>query len=328
MSMRSIVGLAAALMAVGIAPTANHAFAQAQFPAKPIRIVDAFAPGGTTDILARLIAQKMTETWGQQVIVENKTGANGIVGTEFVAKAPADGHTLLVGSTSTLAVNQSLYRLGFDPVRDLTALTMLASQPLIIVVHPAVSARNLKELVDLAASRPGQLNYASPGVGNPLHLAGELFKTVTRTQMTHIPYNKGSAPAVLDLLGGQVQLMFAPMLPVLPHIKTEKLRALAVTGPRRSPVASEVPTVAEAGIAGYEVTIWNAAVAPAGTPRETVARLNAEIVRIMRLPEIRERLAAGGAESVTSTPDEQTAFVRAEVAKWARVIKDSGTKVE
>jgi tripartite-type tricarboxylate transporter receptor subunit TctC len=318
--------LAALFVSLG-AHVAPQASAQS-YPAKPIRIVDAFAPGGTTDILARLIAQKMTDSWGQQVIVENKPGANGIIGTEYVVKAPADGYTLFVGSTSTLAVNQSLYKLSFDPVRDLAPLGMLASQPLIIVVHPSVPASSVKELVQLAKARPNELNYASPGIGNPLHLAGELFKTVTGTRMTHVPYNRGSAAALPDVIGGQVQLMFAPMLPVQPHIKSGKLRAIAVTGPQRSAIARDIPTVAESGFPNYVVTIWNAAMVPAGTPREVITKLNAEITRILKLPDIRERLTAGGVEPVTSTPEEQGGFTKAEIEKWAKVIRDSGTKVE
>jgi tripartite-type tricarboxylate transporter receptor subunit TctC len=300
------------------------------YPTKSIRIVDAFAPGGTTDILGRLIASKLTPAWGQQVVVENRPGANGIIGSELVARAAPDGYTMMVGSTATLAVNQSLYKLKFDPLKDYDAVTMLASQPLILVVHPSVPVQTVTELIALVKKRPGELAYASPGIGNPLHLAGELFRVVTQTSMIHVPYNRGSAAAMPDLLGGQVQAMFAPTLPVIPHIQSGKLRALAVTGAQRSTVEAvkAVPTVREAGVPGYEVTIWNAMVVPAGTPRDIVGRLNAEVRRIMEMPDIRERLIGGGVLPVTSSPEEQTRFTLTEVAKWAQVIKEAAIKVE
>jgi len=309
-----------------LALLSGTAAAQA-FPSKPIKIIDAFAPGATTDILARTIAGPMSTTFGQPVVVESRTGANGVVGSEFVAKAAPDGYTIFVGSTSTLAVNQALYKLSFDPLKDLQPVSMLAAQPLIVVVHPSVPVKTIGELIAYAKANPQALNYATPGIGNPVHLATELFKKMTGAPMTHIPYARGSAAAMPDLLAGQVQLMFAPMY-VLPQVKDGRLRALAVTGPRRLELTPDLPTVSEAGVPGYTVTLWNAVAVAAGPPKDVVAKLNGEIVRILRQPEVRARMLATGLEPIPGTPEQQGAFIKAEAEQWIKLVKDIGIKVE
>jgi tripartite-type tricarboxylate transporter receptor subunit TctC len=297
------------------------------FPSKPLKIIDAFAPGGTTDLLARLLSNRMGPSLGQSIIVENRTGANGVVGSEYVARSAADGYTMFVGSTSTLAVNQALYKLSFDPVKDLAPVSMLAQQPLIVVVHPSLPFKHMGELIAYAKANPSALNYATPGIGNPVHLATELFIKMSGAPMTHVPYARGSAAAIPDLLAGQVQLMFAPMT-VLPMVRSGQLRALAVTGPKRIDLMPELPTVAEAGQPGYVVTLWNAAAVPAGTPRDVVARLNAEVVRVLQTPEVRKQMAGMGLDPIPGTPEEQAAFTRSEADRWSRVIKDIGIKIE
>jgi len=309
----------------GLGPQA--AFAEGTFPNRPIKIIDAFAPGATTDILARMVASRMQVTFGQPVIVEQRTGANGVVGSEFVAKAAPDGYTMFVGSTSTLAVNQALYKMSFDPTKDLAPVSMLAAQPLIVVVHPSLPIKTIPELIAHAKAHPQALNYATPGIGNPVHLATELFKKMTGAPMTHVPYARGSAAAMPDLLSGQVQLMFAPMY-FLPQVRDGRLRALAVTGPKRMALVPDLPTVAETGVAGYSVTLWNAMAAPAGTPPEIIGKLNAEVVRILNLPEVRSKMLATGLEPLPGTPEQQAAFTRSEAEQWTKLIKDIGIKVE
>ena len=308
------------------AAVATNVGAQA-YPTKPIRIIDAFAPGATTDILARIIATRMSQTFGQPVVIENKTGANGVIGSEYVAKSAPDGYTLFVGSTSTLAVNQVLYKMSFDPVKDFAPISLLAAQSLIVVVHPSLPVKTLKELVAYGKANPKALNFATPGIGNPVHLATEAYKSVSGTPMTHIPYAKGSAAAIPDLLSGQVQMMFAPAY-MSSMVKDGRLRALAVTGPKRMELLPNVPTVAESGVPGYESTLWNAMAAPAGTPAPIIARLNAEIVRIMNLPEVRKQLAETGLDSIPSTPEEQAKFTRAEAERWGKLVRELDIKVQ
>lgn len=312
----------AALLAV-VAPCVS---AQT-YPAKPIRIIDAFAPGATTDILARIIAGRMSETFGQPVVIESKTGANGVVGSEYVAKSTPDGYTLFVGSTSTLAVNQVLYKMSFDPVKDFAPVSMLAAQSLIVVVHPSLPATTLKELTAYGKANPTALNFATPGIGNPVHLATELYKNVSGTPMTHVPYAKGSAAAIPDLLAGRVQMMFAPAY-MSSMVRDGRLRALAVTGPRRMDLLPNVPTVAESGVPGYEATLWNAIAAPAGTPPEIISKLNLEIVRIMNLPEVRKQLADIGIDSTPSTPEEQARYTRLEAERWGKLVQETAIKVQ
>ena len=326
MTISGSIGWMRALVTTALMVLAGQAIAQ-NYPTKPIKIIDAFTPGGTTDILARMLVPHIQPRLGQVITVENRTGANGLIGSEYAARSAPDGYTFFVGSTSTLAVNQLLYKMNFDPLKDFAPVTLLAAQPLILVVHPSLPVNSVLELISYAKANPEALNYATPGIGNPLHLATELFKKMSGAPMAHIPYNRGSAAAYPDLLSGQVQLMFAPMA-ILPMVKDNRLRALAVTGPKRLELLPDVPTVSESGVAGFEVTIWNAAAVPAGTPKEAVDKLNAEIVRALNLPSVREQMASRGLDPIPSTPEEQLKFTLAEADRWGRLIKEIGIKVE
>ena len=297
------------------------------YPAKQIRVIVPFPAGGPTDAIARAIGQKLSETWGQPVIVDNRPGAGGNIGTELAAKSPADGYTLFIGTVAN-AINQSLFaKLPFDFVRDFAPVTQNYVTGLILAVHPSLPAHSVKELIALAKAHPGQLSYSSSGVGGTPHLAGELFNSMAGVTMVHVPY-KGSAPAMADLLGGHIQLTFDNMLTVLPQVKAGKLRGLAVTMTTRSPLTPELPTVAEAGLKGFEVKSWNGVVVPTGTPKEIIARLNGEIVRILRQPDLREKFLVQGVELVPTTPEEFGAFIKQDIAKWAKVIQLSGARAE
>lgn len=314
--------------AAALAILAPHAAAADAYPAKPLRFVVAFPPGGGTDIIARSIAQKLAERIAQQVVVDNRPGAGGNIGTDMVAKSAPDGYTLLMGSAGPLAINASLFgKMPFDPIKDLAPVTLAASTPNVLVVHPSLKAATVNDLIALAKARPGEINFASSGHGTPAHLAGELFNSMAGVKMVHVPY-KGAAPALSDLLGGQVQLMFSTMPPALPHVKDGKLRALAVTSAKRSPAAPGLPTVDEIALQGFEANTWHGVVVPARTPSAIVARLNREIVAILHLPDVVERLSGQGAEPVGSTPREFAAYIRAETLKWARVVRESGAKAE
>ncbi|TRZ96832.1 MAG: tripartite tricarboxylate transporter substrate binding protein [Rhodocyclaceae bacterium] len=307
--------------------TASLGYAQ-DYPNKPVRMVVPFPPGGTTDILARAVGQKLSESWGQQVVIDNRPGAGGNIGTDIVAKSPADGYTLLMGTVGTHSINASLYaKLPFDPIKDFTPVTLVASVPNVLVVNATVDAKSVKELIALAKSKPGQLAFASSGNGTSIHLAGELFKSMTGVAMLHIPY-KGSAPAIAELLGGQTNMMFDNLPSAMPHIKSGRLRALAVTSVRRSPALPDVPTIAETGISGYEASSWFGVLAPAGTPKDIVARIQVDIAKALNAPEIKERLSGQGAEPVGNTPEQFAEHIKAESAKWAKVVKDSGAKVD
>jgi tripartite-type tricarboxylate transporter receptor subunit TctC len=312
----------AALLAL-FAPCA----AAQNYPNKPIRLIVAFPPGGSTDVLARIVGAKLGESWGQQVIVDNRPGAGTNIGTEMAAHAPADGYTLFM-CTFTCAINPSLYsKLNYDLLKDFAPVSMVASVPLIVLVHPSVPVASIKELIALAKAKPGQLNYASFGNGTAAHLATELFKSMAGVDMTHVPY-KGAAPAMNDLLGGQVNLMFESILTGMPHVRAGRLRALAVTSAKRLPRVSDIPTVAEAGVPGYEVDPWFGVVAPAATPPSVISKLNQEIVRIIKLPDVEERIASTGAFALGSTPQQLGAFMRAEVAKWGKVIRAIGVRAD
>src|SRR5688572_22250148 len=287
-----------------------------------------FPPGGTTDILARIAAQKLSEALGQQVVPDNRPGAAGNIGSEQVAKSPPDGYTLLTAPGSTLTIHPSLYaKLPFDPLRDFAPVTILGAVPNALVTHPALPVKNVKELITLARSRPGELNYASTGAGQSTHLSMELFKTMARVTIVHIPY-KGSAPAVTDLLGGHVLLMFDNMPSALPHVKAGKLRALGVSSLKRSPALPEVPTVAEAALPGFEVSVWFGVLAPAGTPKTTLDRLTQILTKALQSPDVRERLASQGAEPIGNTPEQFTAQMKADLAKWAKVVKDANVRLD
>ena len=303
------------------------AFAQT-YPTKPVRIVVPFPPGGGTDIGTRILAQKLSEAWGQSVVVENKGGAAGIVGTEFTAKAAPDGYTLMMGNIGTHAINVSLYKkLPYDPVRDFAPVSQVAGLPLFLLVHPSVPANSTTDLVALLKSKPGQFDYSSSGSGGSMHVAAELFKSMAGVRIVHIPY-KGGGPAVADLLAGQVKISFATVLETLGHVKSGKVRALAVTSSRRSLAAPEFPTIAESGLPGYESTSWLALFAPAGTPREIIARVSADAARVMNTPEVRERFVAQGADPIGSTSEQLAAVLSRDIAKYAKVMKDSGTQPE
>jgi len=293
-----------------------------------VRFVVGFTPGGPSDILARALGQKLAESWSQQVVIENRPGAGGNLAAETVAKSAPDGYTWLLGNNSILATNQSLYRsLGYDPVRDFAPVALVAIQPNILVVNPQVQASSVQELIALAKSSPGRLNYASSGSGAAAHLAGELFKAMTGVDMVHVPY-KGAQPALTDVIAGQAQLMFATSASVIPYIKAGRLRALAVTAAQRSASIPELPTVAEAGVPGFEAITWHGVVVPAATPAALVARLNRDIVAALKERELRERLEALGAEVAPGTPREFADYIAREIPKWAKVVKDSGARAE
>ncbi len=306
---------------------AGAAHAQ-QYPSKPIRIVVPFPPGGIADVMARVFGQKFSDSWGQPAVVENRAGAGGNIGADIVAKSPADGYTLVMGSIGTHSVNISLFsKMPFDPVRDFAPIALVIKSQNLLVVHPSVPAKSVRELIALSGARPGQLAYASAGNGTAGHLAGELFKSMAKIDIVHIPY-KGNTPAIADLIGGQTAMTFATMPTVLPQVKAGRLRALAVTGAQRSPALPDTPTVAEAALPGFDVTNWIGLFAPVGTPPDVINKLNAEIIRIMRLPDVEPRLAAEGARFTPNTPAECGAFVKSEIAKWARVIHDAGIRVD
>jgi len=298
------------------------------YPSKPIRFVVAFPPGGGTDLVARTIAPRLAERLAQQVVVDNRPGAGGNLGTEIVAKSAPDGYTMLMGSVGPLAINASLFaRLPFDPLKDLAPVTLAASTPNILVVHPSLPVASVHELIALAKARPGAINFASSGQGTPAQLAGELFNSMAGVKMVHVPY-KGAAPALADLLGGQVQVMFSTMPPALPHVTAGRLRALAVASLKRSPAAPGLPTIDEAALPGFEATTWHGVMVPAATPSAVVAKLHGDIVAVLRMPDVTERLSSQGAEAIGSTPQEFASYIKTETAKWAKVIRESGAKAE
>lgn len=298
--------------------------AQSSYPSKTIRIIVPYTPAGTTDILARAMGQKFTEAWSQPVIVDNRPGANGNIGTEAAAKAAADGYTLLMGTAGTHGTNPGLYpKLPFDAVKDFAPISLAAVVPNIVVVANALPVKNLKELIAHAKANPGKLTHGSPGQGSTGHLSTELLKSMTGASLTHVPY-KGSAPALQDLVGGQLQVVIDNIPPYLPQVKAGKIRALAVTSAKRSPAAPELPTVEEAGVKGYDASSWFGLLAPAGTPAEVIAKIAAESQRMLQTPDMRERLLGLGAQPVGNTPDEFAKFVRDEIAKWGAVIKNAG----
>jgi tripartite-type tricarboxylate transporter receptor subunit TctC len=297
------------------------------YPAKPIKIVVPYPPGGFNDTLGRTLAAKFTDAWGQPSFVENKPGGNTLIGSDFVAKAAPDGYTLLVVAFP-FAVTPSLIKaMPYDTLRDFAPVILAAQSPNLLVVNPQLPVKSVGELIALAKAQPGKLSYASTGNGSSNHISMELFKSMAGVDILHIPY-KGSAPAVTDLLGGQVGVMFDNVPNVLPHVKAGRLRGLATTGTKRAALAPDIPTVAEAGVPGYEVTVWFGLVAPAGTPREIVQKLNAEVVKILAMPDVRERFLAQGVEPVGSTPEQFGEHIRGQMAKWSKVVQDAGVKAE
>ena len=309
------------------AGAATAAFAQTNYPAKPVRLVAPFTAGGPVDITARILAQKLTDAWGQQVLVENRTGASGMIGAELVAKSPADGYTLLVNSSIHVIVPSLFPKMGYDPMRDFAPITVVSSSPLLLVVTPSLPVKDVKDFIALAKARPGELSFASSGSGSSTHLTAELFKTVTRTNMQHVPY-KGQSQALTDVISGQIPFMFNSLPPVLEFVKGKRLRVLAITSEKRYASLPEVPTFAESGYKELISGSWYAIWAPAKTPDALVARLHADIVKIINLPDVRGRIQELGGEPVGNTPAEFDAFQKADMARWAQVVKKSGAKAE
>jgi tripartite-type tricarboxylate transporter receptor subunit TctC len=297
------------------------------YPSRPIRIVVPFPPGGATDIFARQVAQKMTESWGQQVLVDNKAGASGTIGSEQVAKSAPDGYTLMLTATHH-SINPGLYaKLPYDTLRDFSNVALIATSPNVLLLHPSVPVNSVQELIAHVKARPGGMHYASSSVGGATHLTAELFKTAAGINLIHVPY-KGAAPAMTDLLGGQVTMMFDVLSTSMPHVRAGKLKALGVSSSRRSAIAPDVPTIAESGLPGFEAISWFGLYAPAGVPKDTINKLNAEVVRILHLSDVKEKLAQQGAEPGAMNAEQFDAFLRAEMVKWARAVKDSGARAD
>lgn len=298
------------------------------YPVKPIRIIVPLAPGGGNDTIARLVAQKIQEPLGQQVVVENRPGAAGLIGAEIAAKSPADGYTLLLGNAAQLAIIPSIRRnMPYSPTKDFQPVSLIASAPLLVVVHPSLPVHSVKQLLALARAHPGELNYASNGIGSTTHFATELFKLTTNTRMEHVPY-KGLSLAMLDLVSGRIQLMFSSAVAMLPHVKEGKLRAIAMTGAKRAAAIPDIPTVAEAGVPGFEAGSWYGILVPAGTARAIVDRLNGEIVAAVKSPQVQNRLTGEAVIPIGSSPEEFSAHIVRELARAARVVKESGAKFE
>jgi tripartite-type tricarboxylate transporter receptor subunit TctC len=316
---RSVAGLALALVCAA-------AMSQS-YPARPIRLIVPFPPGGGTDTMARVVAPKLSELLGQQIVAENRGGAGANIGAEVAAKSPPDGYTLML-ATITNAIGASLYtRLNYDLVRDFATITQLATTPHILVVHPSVPVKTVKEFTALAKAKPGELAYSSSGAGSAAHLAGELFNSLTGVKTTHVPY-KGGGPSMIALVGGEVSVAFATMPSAIGYVRSGRLRGIAVTTDKRSPSTPELPTIAETGVAGYEAGSWYGLSAPAGTSKEIVARLHAETLKVVALPDVKERLFNAGFEIVTSTPDQFAAFTRNEIQKWGKIVKSAGLKAD
>lgn len=303
------------------------AMAQA-YPSRSVRVLVGVPPGGTNDVVARLVSQKLSAQLGQQFVVENRGGAGGNIAGEIVAKSPPDGYTIYMASVGAIAINPSFYpNMPYDTLRDLAPISQLTSVPQLLVVHPSVPANDVKQLIAYARAKPGQLNFASGSSGSAIHLAGEMFKTMAGLSMVHIPY-KGSNPAMLDLLAGRVSLMFDQIVTSLPLVQQGKLRALGVTTLQRSPIAPDIPTIAEAGLPGYEISTWHGLFAPGATPRDIVNRLSSEAAKALQSKDIHEKYLALGADPVSSTPEQFAAYLKSDIAKWAKVIKDSGAKLD
>jgi tripartite-type tricarboxylate transporter receptor subunit TctC len=319
--LKKFLALAACVLA------ASNVFAQA-YPAKPVRVIVGFPPGGGTDVVARVISQKLTEWWGQPVTVENRAGATGTIGADLVAKSAPDGYTLIMGHVNSHAIAPNLFaKLPYDPIKDFAAVSYVGYVPNVLAVHPSVNVKTVKELVALLKANPGKYNYASSGNGSTQHLAGEMFKQLTGTSIVHVPY-KGSGDAIKDLLAGVVAMNFDTMPPVMPHVQAGKLRGLAISTPKRLSQLPEVPTFLEEGITGFDVANWYGVMAPAGTPRDLVQKLNADINKAMQVPEVRARLEGVGTQLREQSAAEFEAYMKAEITKYAKLIKDTGVRIE
>ncbi|WP_406624311.1 Bug family tripartite tricarboxylate transporter substrate binding protein [Acidovorax sp. SDU_ACID1] len=321
---RTVLQAAAALACGGFMGAA----AAQGFPARPITIIVPFSAGGTTDILARIVGQGLTAELGQSVVVDNKPGAGGNIGATLAAKSPADGYTLFMGTVGTHAINQALYKkMPFDPVKDFAPLSRVATVPNLLVAHPSQPFKTVQELIDYAKAHPGDVTYGSPGSGASPHVSGALFQSLTGAQLTHVPY-KGSAPAMSDLLGGQIAVMFDNMPSAIQHVRSGKLRPIAVTTAKRSPELPDVPTIAEAGVPGYEATSWFGMFAPAATPKPVLDKLHAALVKVLGQAEVKKKIAEQGGDPVAETPAQFAAFIQAEAAKWGKVVKESGASAD
>ncbi len=300
----------------------------ANYPSKPVKLLMPYPAGGPTDILGRLLAQKLAESWKQNVIIDNKPGGAGMIAGVLAAKAPPDGYTLFLGGITTLAIAPFVQKdMPYDPLRDFQTVTQTTISPLLLMTHPALPVKTVKEFIALAKAKPGEINYASSGQGGSGHLAGELFKTVTGTNLVHVPY-RGAPPALNDLMAGQVQSMFGTMLAAVPHVRSGKLRAIAVTGPQRSIALPDVPNFAEAGLPEYDASSWNGVLVPAGTPRTIIAKLNSELVKILHTPNVLDRLAGDGPIPIGNSPEQFAAYIKAEQEKWGKVIRKANVHVE
>jgi tripartite-type tricarboxylate transporter receptor subunit TctC len=316
-----VAGVALAAIVAAEAPAQSY-------PTKPIRLICPFPPGGTTDVVARIVAQGLTEAWGQQVIVDNRSGAGALIGTEMAAKSAPDGYTVLLGSITTHAVNPALHKkLNFDPINDFAPVTLVVSSPQLLAVNPTVAAKSVKELIALAKAKPGQLNYASAGSGSSPHLTFELFKSATGVDIRHVPY-KGTGPAITELVGGQVQAMITGVVALMPHVKSGKLRGLAVTSKARVAALPDLPTMIDSGVPNFDVSSWFGVFLPAGTPRAIVTKMNAQIRKIVEMPQVQKRLVDLGADPETNTPEQFAAYVKSEKARWGKVVQDTGARVD
>lgn len=321
---RQVLAMMAAAAAVAVAPAAQAD----TYPSKPIRLVVGFPTGGAPDTLARIVSEKISSSWGQPVIVDNKPGAGGNIGAEAVAHAAPDGYTLALGTVGTHSINGALYsKMPYDMVKDFTPVILVASTPNVLVVNPSVPAKNVAELIALAKAKPGGLTFGTPGIGTSPHVAGEMFNTLAQVKITHVPY-KGRAMAIPDLLGGHITMMFDNLPSALPVVREGKLRALGITSLKRSPSAPDIPTLAEQGLQGFDADSWFAIFAPANTPKDVVAKLNAELNRIYSLPDVQAKLKTLGLDPILGTPDKLAGYQRSEIAKWAKVVKESGAKAE
>jgi tripartite-type tricarboxylate transporter receptor subunit TctC len=324
---RSVFAATALVLVAMLGICSARAQTGSSYPAKPIRWIVGYTPGGTADMLARAVGQKLTESWGQQVIVENRPGGGTNIGTEVAAKSAPDGYTLFMPTVAN-AINPTLYpKLNFDLMRDFIHITNFAKVPGIVVVHPSVPAKNVKDLIALAKARPNELRHGSTGIGSPHHLAGEIFKTMARVNMVHVPY-RGATPALIDVVAGHIEIYFGAMVSTLPHVKSGRVRALGVTTLKRVAAVPEIPTISEQGLNGFETGSWFGVSVPTGTSRDIVSRLHRETTRIIALPQVRDRMAAEGAEFVGDTPEQFTAFLRSEIDKWGKAVKASGAKPE
>jgi len=324
---KQYVGRSAVTAVLLLAAGSVAAQGASNYPTKPIRYIVGYTPGGTADMLARAVGQKLTEAWGQQVIVENRPGGGTNIATEIAAKSPPDGHTLFMPTVAN-AINPTLYpKLTYDPIKDFTYIINYAKVPGILVVHPSVPVKNAQELMALARARPDELRHGSTGIGSPHHLAGEIFKTMAGVKMIHVPY-RGATPAIADVVAGHIEVYFGAMVSTLPHARSGRLRALGVTSTKRVPAAKDIATLDEQGLKGFETGSWFGMAVPAATPREVINKLHAEAVRAIAAPDLRKRMSAEGAEFVGDTPDQFTAFFKSEIAKWGKAVKASGAKVD